>query len=383
MVELDRHSGSGMIPIVAPSRTSHDGLMDTSTEQQEPAADQPAAGDQPPGFSDREPVTNQAEGSDQPADPRHLQRSTTDRMLGGVAGGVAEYLGVDPSIVRIAFVVLTLFGGIGVVLYGAGWLLMPENGNPLRLPQVFSGSRRHKTLLVVGAVIIGIITLNLLSEGPWWGSNSWHFGRGAGWILAVGVIGYLVLRGFQTPISLRRVRHALLMFIVLFLAFVVFVAACGLVAELSTGVPLRGGIGSESWRPISIAEVQPIYRTAIGNMTVDLSQVTFPDRPIHVTASVGIGHLLVEVPPGVTVSLTAHSGIGNVTYGYGGQSALLGSSGAGNQPTAGTPLLVLNAQAGIGQVELIRSTQGMDSNSASGPNPVLKQIPTPAPPAVP
>ena len=50
-------------------------------------------------------------------------------MLGGVAGGLARYFGVDTMIVRIAFVVLTLVGGAGIPLYLAGLLLIPEEGS--------------------------------------------------------------------------------------------------------------------------------------------------------------------------------------------------------------------------------------------------------------
>jgi phage shock protein PspC (stress-responsive transcriptional regulator) len=58
-----------------------------------------------------------------------LRRSYSDRMLAGVAGGLARYFGVDPAIVRIAFVVLTVFGGAGIPLYLAGLLLIPEEGS--------------------------------------------------------------------------------------------------------------------------------------------------------------------------------------------------------------------------------------------------------------
>jgi len=58
-----------------------------------------------------------------------LRRSYGDRMLGGVAGGVAQYFGVDAMIVRIAFVVLTVFGGAGIPLYLAGLLLIPDEGS--------------------------------------------------------------------------------------------------------------------------------------------------------------------------------------------------------------------------------------------------------------
>ena len=49
-------------------------------------------------------------------------------MLGGVAAGLARYTGVDVTIVRIAFVVLTLIGGAGIPLYLAGLLLIPDEG---------------------------------------------------------------------------------------------------------------------------------------------------------------------------------------------------------------------------------------------------------------
>jgi len=47
-------------------------------------------------------------------------------MIGGVAAGIARYLGVDLSITRIAFVVLALVGGLGIPLYLACWLLIPD-----------------------------------------------------------------------------------------------------------------------------------------------------------------------------------------------------------------------------------------------------------------
>ena len=58
-----------------------------------------------------------------------LRRSLDDRMLAGVAGGLARYFGVDAVIVRIAFVVLTFVGGAGIPLYLAGLLLIPEEGS--------------------------------------------------------------------------------------------------------------------------------------------------------------------------------------------------------------------------------------------------------------
>jgi phage shock protein C len=60
-----------------------------------------------------------------------LRRSRTDRMLGGVCGGLAESLGVDAALIRIGLVAITVLGfGMGIVLYAAVWMLAPETDEP-------------------------------------------------------------------------------------------------------------------------------------------------------------------------------------------------------------------------------------------------------------
>ena len=58
--------------------------------------------------------------------PQPLYPPFHDRMLAGVAAGVARYFDIDVTIVRIVFVVLAVVGGVGVPLYLAGWLLIPD-----------------------------------------------------------------------------------------------------------------------------------------------------------------------------------------------------------------------------------------------------------------
>jgi phage shock protein C len=60
---------------------------------------------------------------------KRLYRSQSDRMVAGVAGGIASYLGVDPIFVRLGFLFLGLLNGIGVLLYVALWLLVPAEGS--------------------------------------------------------------------------------------------------------------------------------------------------------------------------------------------------------------------------------------------------------------
>jgi phage shock protein C len=59
-------------------------------------------------------------------EPRKLYRSRTQRMVAGVCGGLAEYFNVDTTVIRVLFLVLTLFGGSGLVVYVVMWILVPD-----------------------------------------------------------------------------------------------------------------------------------------------------------------------------------------------------------------------------------------------------------------
>jgi phage shock protein PspC (stress-responsive transcriptional regulator) len=73
-----------------------------------------------------------------------LHRPADDRMVAGVAAGIARYLGTDVTLVRILFVVLVFIGGAGLPLYLAGWLLMPEEGSSQSIASEFIGPRRAR-----------------------------------------------------------------------------------------------------------------------------------------------------------------------------------------------------------------------------------------------
>ena len=55
-----------------------------------------------------------------------LVRSATDVKIAGVCGGLAERFNVDPTLMRVLFIVLAIFGGAGIVLYIAMWIIVPE-----------------------------------------------------------------------------------------------------------------------------------------------------------------------------------------------------------------------------------------------------------------
>lgn len=58
--------------------------------------------------------------------PKKLYRSQSDRMIAGVCGGIAAYLGVDSSIVRLLWVFITLVGGSGILVYIILWIVVPD-----------------------------------------------------------------------------------------------------------------------------------------------------------------------------------------------------------------------------------------------------------------
>jgi phage shock protein C len=58
---------------------------------------------------------------------RRVTRSRNERIIGGVAGGLAAYLRIDPLVVRLIFAVLSLANGLGIVLYLLMWLLVPQD----------------------------------------------------------------------------------------------------------------------------------------------------------------------------------------------------------------------------------------------------------------
>jgi phage shock protein C len=108
-----------------------------------------------------------ADSAPSPAQTRLLRRSSEDRVIAGVCGGLARYLGVDPVLLRIAFVVLTIAGGSGVLLYALGWLLIPSErpGEQLGPTGSMSGATGR---VLAGTALIAVGTILLLDRiWPW------------------------------------------------------------------------------------------------------------------------------------------------------------------------------------------------------------------------
>lgn len=124
-------------------------------------------------------------------DLARLRRSRTDRKVAGVAGGLARHLDLDPVVLRVAFVVLAFFGGAGVLLYGAGWLLVPEEGSEEATVRLDDRNRTVALVLVGALAALALLGDTLGSGGGWW--FPWPL------LLVAGVV-YLVSRNrHDTP----------------------------------------------------------------------------------------------------------------------------------------------------------------------------------------
>ncbi|HYU58860.1 MAG TPA: PspC domain-containing protein [Actinomycetota bacterium] len=94
---------------------------------------------------------------------RKIRRSRDDRVIAGVAGGIGHHLGVDPLLIRIAFVVLTLSGGSGILLYVLGWIFIPEERTPGEVTAA-PPERAGAVAVIVGTALIALGSLLLLSR---------------------------------------------------------------------------------------------------------------------------------------------------------------------------------------------------------------------------
>ena len=371
-----------------------------------------------------------------------------DRKLAGVAGGLARHLDIDPVIVRVAFVVLTFFGGVGLLLYLALWLLLPEEGSEwgrvaldrrsrgvalvlvgvLALVILFShgwwGGGVPWALLIIGGLVAVVVTqlpsrrahrgedttapgapsyddagvpvgaaVQQTGEAPAASSYDWqsHAGPSYAYVeqprpvnprkrgpilfwftlalmaVALGGLGIADLAGMDVapsayPATVLAISGAVL----LLGAF--FGRAGGLIlVGLVASVLTAGTTVADRWHPDHVSEVpttasavQSDYRLDVGDLVVDLTGVSNPaaldGRVIH--ASVGVGHLEVRVPPGVTVVTAAHidgpGGINAFGQNTGGFGAELDNVHQGGKHA---PTLTVDAHVHVGAIDLTEESR--------------------------
>ncbi|MEE9581930.1 MAG: PspC domain-containing protein [Acidimicrobiia bacterium] len=339
-----------------------------------------------------------------PPDGR-LVRPQEGRVIAGVALAVADRLGMSPGAVRLIWFVLGFFGGFGLLLYIAGWLLIPEEGAKESIAEDTMSRLGDATAwLGVGLIVIAAVTL--ITMLGWVRAD-------LAWAVALLAVGILLYQGhvgtifepggkrdsgtdvldpgaeetegdaFESldeeveldggadvpvepaglvdrPAPRRRREKSILgrltmgtVFIVLglmaildtsnlirpafshYMAVAVGIIGIGLLVGSVLGrsrglifagvvlVPIMlassvvtarfgGGWGDPVFRPATVRELDSHYTLTGGDMEIDLRRVDIGGEVVEIEGDLGFGRLLVKVPQGVGLDLTAHVGFGDL-----------------------------------------------------------------------
>jgi phage shock protein PspC (stress-responsive transcriptional regulator) len=282
-----------------------------------------------------------------------LRRSGTDKMVGGVAGGLAEYSGIDPLLWRVGFVALTFAGGSGVLVYLLLWLLMPHGSaaptdrgplDKLTERRAAAGPRSAVPGVTIAGLLIVVGVLVLLTRFTAWDIGPRGFLGGALLVVGLGLVAAAFTGG-------RRARGGLITLGV--------VLSLALIAASSGPWHVGDGVGDRSYRPTTAASVRPVYSGGVGDLTVDLSDVALPGPagPISTQISHGVGDLEVLVPRAADVEVHVDNGLGNVdVFGSGDRGdGFYPGTGSASWTDDGRPEFVITIDAGVGDVEVSRA----------------------------
>jgi len=114
---------------------------------------------------------------------KKLFRSKKNKVLGGVCGGIGEYLNIDPTLIRVLFIIAAFFNGLGVLVYIVCWLAIPEEGQSEPLIKEWAKEEHakrerkdKKARTIIGFFIILVGFLMLLHNTNYlsW-DKSWPF----------------------------------------------------------------------------------------------------------------------------------------------------------------------------------------------------------------
>jgi phage shock protein PspC (stress-responsive transcriptional regulator) len=358
---------------------------------------------------------------------RRLLRSSSDRMLWGVAGGLGEYLRIDPTWVRLGFAAAAIFGGFGVIAYLVMAVVVPEDDG--------TGQPREGRRPPTWAIVLLALAVLIALPGPFFWGWGWDHGGwdwwglfGPLWLVFLIVAGVLVVRAMrrgrrlrgrgagegasteatatettevredEPPRAVRAIALVALAIAAICAAFTV--AACAawatatghgdvvagiviaigvaiaatafladarrvapwlLAGALILGLPagataaadinFSGGIGERDYRPAAVMDLPADgYDFGVGQMIVDLRDLPWKDgQTVSLSTELGIGQLIVSVPPGVCVD--AHA------TGKAGELLVRGETSDGvdlevdqSQPRGTAPRLDLSAEIQLGQL---------------------------------
>src|SRR4051812_44433816 len=330
-----------------------------------------------------------------------LERPREGRMVAGVSAGIARHLNIDPTLVRIAFVVLAVAGGVGVAAYLAAFLLIPEEGHDEPLLQHIGS---HRAASIAGVALLVVAALAAIDS---LGDNGLAHGIVWAAVLA-GAGGFLLLRAqgdtarvtaedstLVAPPTRRRSRATQAVGGVLLLVAAVTAAAAGagadvgwqqgvaialiaaggvlvvgaflgaspwlalplllvagiVAAMVAAGAAINGPIGDREYTPVRGQQLPHEYRVAIGKLQVDLRRIALPEGTTRVKVRVGMGQARVLVPAGVGLHVVGHAGAGDVEL-PGGRSNGTDVDREQTIAAPGRPVIDLEVRTGFGQVRV-------------------------------
>ncbi len=320
--------------------------------------------------------------------PKRFERSGSDRLVGGVCGGLATYFSVDLTLVRIGMVALALLGGAGLIVYAAALILVPSDGTGPTKPRS-TRDRVIAAIIVVGLVIACVITsgsglgdvlfpvaaLGVAGLAVWWlVSGERPTGRPASVLrraaLGVGLLlgctalafGSFLASGFGGGVAVASIVIASGAALVVaafvggarWLVLPALAVALPLAFVSAADIDLEGGFGERDIRPGTLAEVKDGYRLGAGELVVDLRDVRLPAGDRRLKVSIGTGYAVVLVDEDVCVASTATVGIGAVqVFDRDGAGFDVDWSDDRRAPRT-TPRLVIDGKVGVGFLEVRR-----------------------------
>jgi phage shock protein PspC (stress-responsive transcriptional regulator) len=316
--------------------------------------------------------------------PRRLTRSSTDSIIGGVAGGLGRHLNIDPLAVRITFVILTFAGGLGLIAYLLCLVFIPTD-DPSAPPLKWGVAR------TLGLGLIVVAALAILLPG-------WLWGPQLPLLLVAGAVVFLLVRMTREDGGSHAAHVAAKIAIGIVLAAVAvggFVAAaagaalgggivvaglviaCGvglvggafrggarwlilpalvlalpLGAVAATDLDVRGTWGDRTFRPVDAAELAGGYEMGVGSMKVDLRDVDFPAGRTDLELDIGMGEIQVLVPEDLCVTTDAKIGVGVVNSGDGDQGGIDVDVVEHRNVAPSVPHLHVVADVGMGAVHV-------------------------------
>jgi phage shock protein PspC (stress-responsive transcriptional regulator) len=271
---------------------------------------------------------------------RPLLRSRSDRKIWGVAGGLAAHVGFDPTLVRVAFVITSFFGGAGLLAYLVLAVALPEDDGTGKPVAESVWARLGKVVLVTALVALALCVACCLAAISAWAVATGHGTVVAAVVIAVGAA--LVVTAFIGEFRRRLVPWLLT-------AALVLVIPAGAVA--AADVQIDESMGERTYTPTTAADVpESGYELGMGQLVLDLRELPWTKgQAIPVSAELGLGQMIVSVPSSVCVD-------GHVTA-KGGDLIVAGEMSNGidpevdqGEPRTDAPQLDLDAEVQFGEV---------------------------------